>query len=415
MLVVTQYFWPETFRINELATMLVARGHQVTVLTGVPNYPSGELFPEYVMSPRAFDRFGDIDVVRVPMIRRGTSRLRLVLNYFSFAASASFFGPVRLRGRPFDVIFTYEPSPITVGIPAAVLRRTTSARSCLWILDLWPETPRALGMLPVRPLVALVEWMVRRIYRATDLLLVQSPGFVEAVRGYAGQKARIEYFPSWADAVFDAELPALAPEVPLASGSFDIVFAGNIGEAQDFGTILDAAQLLRDRPDVRFVVVGDGRQLPWVASEVARRGLASTVLLVGRHPVERMPEFFAHADALLVCLRPDDVFAMTIPAKVQAYMASGKPIIAVLDGEGADAVRRWECGVVVRPGDGSGLARAVAALSDADERERARMGENGRNGALVEFNRDVLVDRLESWLLELSGATRPVEPNVEAS
>lgn len=403
ILVVTQYFWPETFRINELCQMFVERGHAVTILTGVPNYPSGEVFPEYRRSRNAFAQFGGANVVRVPMFRRGTRRMQLALNYASFAISAASLGSWRLRGQRFDVIFVYEPSPITVGIPAMVLRRLKGIPSCLWILDLWPETPHALGMLPHPMLYRATQWGVRCIYRRTDLLLVQSPGFVEPVGALAPSGTPIEYFPSWADAVFESTTePEPAAEVPAVPGSFNVLFAGNVGEAQDFGMILDAAEALATRTDIRFLVVGDGRQLAWVRSEVERRHLSGTVLMLGRHPVERMPAFFAHADALLVSLRPDPVFSKTIPAKVQAYMASGKPIVAALDGEGADAVRRWKCGLVVAPGDSAGLVAAVVKLADGPVSERVAMGENGRAGADSEFNRHVLVDRLLSWLEELT-------------
>lgn len=399
---ITQYFWPETFRINELCEMFVEHGHEVTILTGVPNYPSGEVFPEFRRSPASFDRFEGSPVVRVPMSSRGTSRAQLVLNYVTFAISAAIIGAWRLRGRRFDVIFVYEPSPITVGVPGMVLRRLKGIPSCLWVLDLWPDTPHALGMLPHPALYRLTQWGVRRIYRSTDLLLVQSPGFVEPVRQLAPPGRRVEYFPSWADAVFDSEEPVGASEVEARPESFTVLFAGNVGEAQDFPTILDAAAALAERSDIRFLVVGDGRQLAWVRSEVERRQLNGTVFLLGRHPVERMPEFFAHADALLVSLRPDPVFSRTIPAKVQAYMASGKPIVALLDGEGADAVRRWSCGVVVTPGDARGLVDAVLKLADASVADRALMGSNGRAAADSEFNRHRLVESLLGWMVDLT-------------
>ena len=191
---ITQYFWPETFRINELCEMFVEHGHEVTILTGVPNYPSGEVFPEFRRSPASFDRFEGSPVVRVPMSSRGTSRAQLVLNYVTFAISAAIIGAWRLRGRRFDVIFVYEPSPITVGVPGMVLRRLKGIPSCLWVLDLWPDTPHALGMLPHPALYRLTQWGVRRIYRSTDLLLVQSPGFVEPVRQLAPPGRRVEYF-----------------------------------------------------------------------------------------------------------------------------------------------------------------------------------------------------------------------------
>ena len=401
ILVVTQYFWPETFRINEMCQMFVERGHSVTVLTGVPNYPAGEVFPAYIQSPEAFGQFKGANVVRVPMVARGSSRVRLALNYLSYATSGAILGPWRLRGERYDVILVYQLSPVLMAVPAMVLRRLRRVPSCMLVMDLWPETPLALGMLPHPLLYRAARWCVRWIYRSMDLLLVQSPGFVESVRALSPAGSSIEYFPSWADAVFATTEPTPAPEVPTAPGSFNVLFAGNVGEAQGFGVILDAAAALAPDTSVRFLIVGDGSQLAWVRAEVERRSLSTTVLLLGRHPVDRMPEFFAHADALLVSLRPDPVFSKTIPAKIQAYMASGTPIIAVLDGEGADAVRRWDCGVVVAPGDAAGLAAAVRRLAAAPAADRRAMGDNGRVGADSEFNGEVLVDRLLGWMADL--------------
>lgn len=406
VLVISQYFWPETFRITELARMLAEAGHEVTVLTGLPNYPDGEVFREYRADPSAFSSLPGIEIIRVPMVSRGTGRSQLAVNYVSFAASASTVGAWRLRRRAFDVIFVFEVSPVTVAFPAMLVRRIKRVPSCMLILDLWPETPQALGLLPNRALYRAAEWCVARIYRSTDLLLVQSPGFLPSVRRYAPDRAWVEYFPSWADAVFDSELPAPAPEVPPLAGGFTVVFAGNIGEAQDFGTVLAAAELLASRPDIRFLIVGDGRLSGWLADEVVRRGLQASFLLLGRHPLERMPEFFAHADALLVPLRSDPVFSLTIPAKVQAYMASGIPIVAVLDGEGAAAIRRWDCGPVVAPGDAVGLADAVLTLADAPAQRRRELGANGKKGVAEEFNRHSLMTQLTDWLSELATAGR---------
>lgn len=268
-------------------------------------------------------------------------------------------------------------------------------------MDLWPETPIALGILPFKFLQRLVGSFVKLIYRSTDLLLIQSPAFETSVRRYAPKNAEIRYFPSWADAVFDAQLPEPAPEVPRSPESFSVLFAGNIGEAQDFESVLAAAELVRERADIRFLIVGDGRVLEWVENEVRARGLSLSVLLLGRHPVERMPEFFAHADALLVSLRADPVFSATIPAKVQAYMASGLPIVGLLDGEGAEVVRRWDCGISAPSGDPAGLAAAILKLADSPIEVRKRMGENGRSGAATEFNRHILMDKLVQWMSEL--------------
>jgi len=402
ILVVTQYFWPETFRINELVEMLVAQGNQVTVLTGVPNYPSGSVFPEYKENPSAFIQLEGADVKRVPMMSRGTGSFRLALNYLSFALAASTIGPWLLRGKEYDAIFTYEPSPITVGIPALVLRKLKGAKNCLWVLDLWPETPSALGLLKFQPLFKATEYLVKFIYKHTDLILIQSPGFIDSIRKYAPEKTRVEYFPSWADAVFDTQSTKLAPEIQKSHDVFTILFAGNVGEAQDFESILSAAELLKKKNNkIRFFVLGDGRRTDWVKEEIERRDLSNIITMLGRFPIQRMPEFFNHADALLVSLQSNPVFAATIPAKVQAYMAAGLPILALLDGEGADAIKRWNCGIVANSGNSQGLAAAIMELAGATVAQRREMGANGRKGVDAEFNRDKLVNDLLGWLAEM--------------
>jgi colanic acid biosynthesis glycosyl transferase WcaI len=402
ILVVSQYFWPENFRINDLVAEFAARGHAVTVLTGLPNYPDGEVFPEYRAQPDRYRAFAGATVVRVPMLSRGRGGRRLVANYLSFALSASLLGAWRLRGRAVDVIFVFEPSPVTVGLPAVVLRRLKRAPMAFWVLDQWPETLVAVGAVRSRAVLAAVGRLVSFIYRRCDLLLAQSRSFIPQIRRYAGTGPQVEYFPSWSDSAPAADGTAPAPEVPERPGAFTVLFAGNIGDAQDFPAVLDAAERLRERADIRWVVVGDGRRAEWLAAEVRRRGLSERVALLGRFPLERMPSFFASADALLVSLKAEPVFAMTIPGKLQSYLAAGRPVLAMLDGEGADLVARSGAGLVCGAGDAAGLADNVARMAGMPADERAAMAERGRNLSAAEFDRRRLIDRLEQWLGGLS-------------
>ena len=337
ILIVSQYFWPENFRVNDLAGEFAARGHEVTVLTGVPNYPSGKVFGEYTREPERFSRFGQVSVERIPMLPRGNGSIRLMLNYASFALSASLLGAWRLRGKSFDVIFVFEPSPITVGLPAALMRRLKRAPVAFWVLDLWPETLQAIGAVRSQRILDAVGRLVSFIYRRCDVVLAQSRSFVPQILKYCPPGKRVEYFPSWSDAAFDFSAVDPAPEVPVSNAAFNILFAGNIGEAQDFPAIIEAADLARDG-GIRWLIVGDGRAAPWTREEVQRRGLEERVLFFGQHPVERMPSFFKHADALLVSLKDTPIFAMTIPGKLQAYLAAGIPVLAMLNGEGAAIV-----------------------------------------------------------------------------
>ncbi len=405
LLVVSQYFWPENFRINDLVSELVRRGHDVTVLTGYPNYPDGKIFDDFSDTPLKFSSYQGATVVRVPMFARGQGGLRLVLNYASFAIMGSTIGVWRLRGRPFDAIFVFEPSPITVGIPAVAMRALRRIPIAFWVLDLWPETLSAVGAVRRKWVLRLVEMLVGYIYRRCDLILAQSRSFIPQIARHLGGQDRVVYFPGWAEAEFTLDRVEPAPEIATAQGVFNVMFAGNIGDAQDFPAILDAAERLRENSNIRWLIVGDGRAARWVATEVGRRGLQKSVQLLGRYPIHRMPSFYRHADALLVSLKNDPIFAMTIPGKLQSYLAAGIPVIAMLDGEGGEVVRSAGAGLDCAAGDSVGLAAAVLALSRMPTDARAEMGRNGLAVSRREFDRATLIGKLEQLIESMTSAS----------
>ena len=401
LLVVSQYFWPENFRINDLVAELVRRGHQVTVLTGLPNYPDGKVFQEFRNDPYRFLNYEGAEIIRVPMTARGQGSLRLILNYLSFAVSASVFGFWKLRGLQFDAIFAYQVSPVTVGLPAVMMRAVKSAPLAFWVLDLWPETLEAVGVVRHPTLLHAVGKLVSFIYKRCDLVLVQSKRFIPKVLKYSGNTIRVEYFPSWAEQVFSTIDVNYADEVPPKPGSFNVLFAGNIGDAQDFPSILAAAENLKSHTQIRWLIVGDGRLARWVADEIKGRNLQDCVLMLGRYPVERMPSFFKHANALLVSLKDEPIFSMTIPGKLQSYLAAGIPVVAMLNGEGAEVVKNSQSGLTCAAGDHAGLAAAVLKLSEMTHEERGAMGRNGLNASASEFDRKALMNQLEGWLEKL--------------
>ncbi|PZW86963.1 glycosyltransferase involved in cell wall biosynthesis [Pseudomonas sp. 2848] len=397
VLVVTQYFWPENMRINDLVRDLTAKGHEVTVLTGRPNYPEGRVFERYREAPEAFRCYEGAEVVRVPLIARGKRSVTLMLNYLSFFVCASVLGAFKLRKRRFDAVFVYAVSPIMAAIPAVVIGRLKRAPVFVWVLDLWPETLRAVGVVKHPRLLALVGKMVSWIYDRTDYLLLQSHGFLDNVRQYCKRPIaaeRLVYFPSWAEDDFsspEAVGPGLISREP---GMFTVVFAGNLGEAQDFPAVLDAAETLRDEVAVRWVIVGDGRMSEWLAGQVAIRKL-DNVQLLGRHPLEAMPGLFAQADALLVSLKTNDVFEKTIPGKVQAYLASGRPLLGMINGEAARVIVESGAGLACPSGDARGLADITRALAEVDESARLGMGRAGRLYYEQHYAKDKLMARLE--------------------
>lgn len=398
ILVVTQYFWPENFRINDLVSEFCSLDHDVTVLTGLPNYPSGIVFPEFRLNPCSYAKFESANVVRVPVISRGKGTLRLILNYASFVISATALGIWYLRGQKFDVIFVFEPSPITVGLPAIFLGYIKNAQLVFWVLDLWPETLEAIGVVRSRYILKTIGRLATFIYNRCDLILAQSKSFIPKIRQYCKKEIKVEYFPSWSDTTFDFKLVDLAKEVPVANGVFSIMFAGNIGDAQDFPAILDAAEVIKDDRRIRWLIVGEGRASEWVRSEVIRRGLGHCFLLLGNYPVDRMPSFYKHADALLVSLKAESIFAMTIPGKLQSYLAAGIPILAMLNGEGAEIIRRSGAGISSPAGDGLALATAVIRMANMNIDERLKMGRAGLALSEEEFNRGTLISKLFSWL-----------------
>jgi glycosyltransferase involved in cell wall biosynthesis len=400
ILIVSQYFWPENFRINDLTQELVQRGHSVTVLTGLPNYPDGAVFEEYRKTPKAFEYFSGARVFRVPMLARGNGAVRLFLNYLSFVIGACLYGPWGLRGQQVDVIFVFEPSPVTVGLPAILLGRIKRAPVVFWALDLWPETLAAIGVVRSPMVLGWVGHLVRFIYERCTLVLCQSRGFLPKIAKYCSDAKKIRYFPSWAEEIFNGADCVPAPEVPVQKGVFNILFAGNIGEAQDLPAVLNAAESLKHNNAIRWLIVGDGRRSVWLEEEVARRGLQSNVLLLGKFPVERMPSFYAHADALLVSLKKDPVFSLTIPGKVQSYLMAGVPILGMLDGEGAKVITEANAGLVCVAGDASRLAAAVLQMAAMQTAQRHQLGANGRAFAQKEFGRGLLMDRLEELLHE---------------
>jgi glycosyltransferase involved in cell wall biosynthesis len=321
---------------------------------------------------------------------------------------ASTLGPWKLRGRAFDVIFVNQLSPVTVGIPGALMARIKNAPMVMWVLDLWPDTLQAIGVVRSPRLLGLVRSLTKFIYSRCDVVLAQSKSFIPAIKKIAPARLPVKYLPSWAEDVFQQRMFASVLEIPQREDCFDVMFAGNIGEAQDFPCILAAADALRAQQHIRWLIVGDGRLRVWVEQEIHRRGLEDRVLLLGRFPVERMPSFYQRAHVLLVTLQDKPIFNMTIPGKLQSYLAAARPIVAALNGEGAELIRESGAGYVSAAGDYAGLAQAVLALSLLSADQRRSLGENGKKFSDRQFLRDSTLVKVEE-ILNKSIADFPFE------
>jgi glycosyltransferase involved in cell wall biosynthesis len=394
ILVLSQYFWPENFRINDVVEGLVERGHQVTVYTGTPNYPGGRFFPGYGFLGPWRETYKGAEVRRVPLLPRGGGGgIRLALNYLSHAFFATLLAPWH-AGWAYDAILVYEPSPVTIGIPARFLRWLKRAPLVFWVQDLWPESLEATGAVKNGAVLSMVDRLVKWIYRGCDRILVQSQAFIPSIRGHGVDESRIGYLPNSAEGFYKRMERSGEDDLPKG---FRVLYAGNIGAAQDFPTILAAAERLKGEARIQWIVLGDGRMREWVKSEIARRGLKNMHLL-GSHPPESMPRYFAQADVLLATLRREPIFAYTIPSKIQSYIACGQPVIAALDGEGGRIIREARAGWAVPAEDPQALARAVLEASRSTE--LAAMGERAEACFREQFEREKLLTRLESELME---------------
>lgn len=387
ILVLSQYFWPESFIINDIVRTLDEQGHEVVVATGKPNYPDGKIFDGYSAKGTQYERYlGKIDVLRVPLWPRGEGGAKnLILNYLSFVLAGLLFLPWMLRKREFDAILVFAPSPILQAIPAIPLKWLKKAKLALWVQDLWPESLKATGFISNPHALRAVGWLVKGIYRCCDILLVQSRAFFEPVSRYADRE-KIVYYPNSMDANSPVDrVPIPAELSELLDQHFCVVFAGNLGTAQALDTLVQAAVHLRDDAQVRLVLVGSGSRLAWLKSQQQALGL-NNLILAGRFAPQAMPQIFEKSSALLVSLNDNEAFAQTVPSKIQAYLAAGRPILASINGEGARVVSEAGAGLTSAAEEVLPLVENIRRLQALGVAEREAMGKSGRDYFDVNFD-----------------------------
>jgi len=403
ILIITQYFYPETFRINDLVREMHSLGHEVVVLTGVPNYPHGKIYPGYSWRGAVKDDFDGVRVVRVPMLPRGRgAALNLILNYSSFVAGALIFGLPRLRGEKFDACLVFATSPITAAIPANIYRFLSGCPVAIWIQDLWPEVVASVNMVRNPWVIRRIGSLVRWIYRRADLLLIQSESFRNSVLSWGGQLEQIRYLPNWAESFYQARPSS------LNSSPFRILFAGNLGRAQGLDVVIEAIEILKKRGSVvEWHFIGDGSRKDWLKQQILERGLDQQAKVFDRRPETEMPAIFARYSALLVSLGKDSLLSLVLPSKVQSSLASAMPVLASGDGELARVIREAECGLVSPAQDADALAENAIRLSKMPAAGLNELGLQGRAYYEKYFARDMLIQRTCQWLSEISIKRRP--------
>ena len=397
ILIISPHFHPANFKCNDVAFELARQGHKVTVLSDIPNYPKGEFYEGYGYFKRRREVVDGVEIIRTGVIPRGKGGgVMLALNYLSFAFTACIRAFFMALSNKYDTILVHQTSPVTVGIPAVIIKKMQKrARLLFWVLDLWPESLQAAGGINNKYILGAFESVAKMCYRNADKILISSRGFSKSICDKGDFAEKLVYFPNWAEAALTAVQDYRLPHMPEG---FKVMFAGNIGEAQDFDNTLAAAKLLSDRKDIHFILVGDGRKRPWVEEYIKDNALEDTVHWVGRHPLESMGKFFEQADVLYFALKDSLIFNLTCPAKVQAYMSAGKPVLAMLNGEGADIVKDVGCGFAVPASDSEALAKTILEMSAMPKDELQKMGQAGEEYCSKHFafrsNMDILNELL---------------------
>ncbi len=403
ILLVSQYFYPEPFIINDLVKTLVSQGHEVVVYTGKPNYPEGKIYPGFSSNGFENDYFDDsVKVYRVPLRPRGKSGAKnLLLNYLSFVFSGIRFLN-RIEDKDFDVIFAFGLSPITSVIPAIFYKWKTKKKLFLWVQDLWPESLVATGYVKNRVILSIVKLMVKWIYSCCDGILIQSKGFHKPISEYV-KDSKISYYPNSIKIHENNTSIALPEQInTLLDNYFCVVFAGNLGKAQSLDTVVDAAKKLSDLTDIKVVLVGSGSELEWLKNQKDTRNLHN-LEIVGRLPMESMPSVYNKSDALLVTLTDNEIINLTIPSKIQSYLSAGKPIIAALNGEGAKVIQDSKAGLISEAGNSMKLEENIRYLYLLSEPERDKMGKRGIKYFHQHFNMECQAKTLTEILQENVG------------
>ena len=394
ILFVSQYFYPETFRGNDIVFDLVNKGHDVTVITGKPNYPLGFFYEGYKFWGIQREHINGANVIRIPTTPRGKGvAIRLILNYFSFFLFSYYYSRFK-SDKDFDIIFVQQLSPVTMAMPAIwALKRNKNAKLYLWVLDLWPESVISTTGITNKYLISILDKLVKYIYSKSDFILISSKLFEKSIRQRAIKKDII-YFPNWAESIFEETALNINFELPVLPNGFNIMFAGNIGEAQDFETILSAAVLTKAE-NINWILLGDGRKLDWVRSQVKFHDLQNVVIL-GRYPIEAMPFFFREANVMLLTLKKSLVSNFTVPARLQAYAASGKIILAAIDGEANIIINEHNIGLACVSGDINSLSENAKILKNISEEQRIIMEKNSKNFYYTNHSKKLLLDNLEN-------------------
>lgn len=399
ILIVSQYFWPENFSVNTIAKYLTSKGHKVDVLTGLPNYPQGKVYEGYTGKENRHQKYEECTIDRVWIKERGQKGgdKRLILNYLSYVVNASCNIMTRL-GKKYDATFVYEVSPITQAIPALLLRKLKKVPMCLYVADLWPDTLFSHGM-NSGTVKKILTRACSHIYRRTDNIVIVNESFRKPIEKYTDNKRTITYIPQSADPVYKPLEPSgvLRKQLGLCADDLIIMFAGNLGFAQSVKTVVEAANKVSHQKDIHFVFVGDGT-LRAECEEYCKANNLNNCHFIGKKKPDEMPGLIAEANAMLVTLKNQSNYNLTLPGRTQSFMACAKPIICCANGETARVVKAAKCGLVSEAENSDKLAESIVKFSTLNATERNALAESGLQYSRDNYDQQTMLQNIEKVL-----------------
>ena len=398
ILAVSQYYWPEPFNVSDICEELAKRGHEITVLTGIPNYPEGRVYPGYESGNRRIEEKNGVKILRSWLLPRRTGAINRLLNYESFSRAAS--RRTRQLSNDFDVVLAFEISPVMSANPAIAYCKKNKTPLLLYVIDIWPECLLSGGIKRDSFIYNHYKKVSTRIYSEGDVIAVTSPSFKTYISRLLNREINVVNLPQYAEDIFKVD-QAEKPN-QYKSDSINLTFAGNIGAAQSVETIVKAANLVKAHKNIAFHIVGYGSELENCKKLAASFGLTN-VIFHGRQPLHQMPNYHFVSDAMVATFSNSPMLAYTLPRKIQSYMAAGRPIIGSVAGEAKSVIEEAGCGLYCDPEDYEALAQKCIEFSKMPKEQREQMGKLAKKYYEEHFSRKVFFEILEAQLNNLKG------------
>ncbi len=392
ILVISQYFWPENFRINELCKYL-SKKKKITVLTSKPSYPNDQIYSKY----KNIDNIGKVKIIRVPTISRGSNKITLILNYLFFIFFSILYSIKISITKKVDKVIVFGTSPPTGLISAHIIRIFKNADLHYWILDLWPNTISAFGYKKKSLIYQLIEKFMNYSYRKSKYVYCQSLSIQKIISKKTKTKNSAVYFPSWSEKLIKNKKKQSYRNT-VSKNNFNIMFTGNIGQAQDFGSVVKAAKILKKIGNIKWIIVGSGRYKANLKNLIIKNNLEDNFTLIDHQKREYISYLVSLSDCLLISLKKKRVFSVTVPGKLSNYLNSSTPILGMIDGETKKIIEQSKGGIVCGSGEYKQLAKNVLKLYKKTSKQRKQMGKNGFNYSKMYFNQIKLLRLFDNCL-----------------